>query len=119
MEVNETLLYCGIGSRLRQRRTKLGVTQGQLANEVGVLRTSITNIEAGRQKVPLHLLYKICTALEIEVVEILPANSEITQPSTVPVELDGDVRHVPPKTAEALKRLQGTQPQKEGKHGAE
>ncbi len=108
MEVNEALLYRGIGSRLREQRTKSGVTQGQLAKEVGVLRTSITNIEAGRQKVPLHLLYKICTALEVEVVEILPTNAEIAQPSTVPVELDGDVRHVPPKTAEALRQLQET-----------
>jgi hypothetical protein len=48
-------------------------------------------------------LYKICAALEIEVVEILPTNAEVTQPSTVLVELDGDVRHIPPKTAEALK----------------
>jgi DNA-binding XRE family transcriptional regulator len=110
MDVDETLLYRGIGNKLRQRRTKSGVTQGQLAKEVGVLRTSITNIEAGRQKVPLHLLYKICAALEMEVVETLPTNAEVTQASTVPVELDGDVRHVPPKTAEALKRLQETQP---------
>ncbi len=51
-------------------------------------------------------MYKICAALEIEVVEILPTNAEVTQPSTVLVELDGDVRHIPPKTAEALKQLQ-------------
>ena len=110
MGVNETLLYGTIGGKIRQQRSKLGVTQGQLAKEVGVLRTSITNIEAGRQKVPLHLLYKICATLEIEVIEILPTNDEVIQPSTVPVELDGDVRYVPPKTAEALKQLQETQP---------
>lgn len=110
MEINETLLYRRIGNNVRQRRIKSGVTQGQLAKEVGVLRTSITNIEAGRQKVPLHLLYKICAALEIEAVDILPFTAEITHPSTVPVELDGDVRHVPPKTAEALRRLQEAQP---------
>jgi DNA-binding XRE family transcriptional regulator len=110
VEVNETVLYRGIGNKLRQRRDDLKVTQGQLATEAGVKRTSITNIEAGRQKVPLQLLYKLCAALEIEVVDVLPTNSEITQPSTVPVVLDGNVRHVPPKTAEALKQLLETQP---------
>src|SRR4051794_28719267 len=110
MEVNEKLLYGRIGSRLRQQRDDLGATQGQLAEEVGVRRTSITNIEAGRQKVPLHLLYKLCAALEIEVVDVLPTNNDITQPSTVLVELNGDVRHVTPKTAEALKQLQDIQP---------
>src|SRR5918992_2730469 len=110
MELNETLLYRAIGSRIRQQRTTSGVTQGQLAKEVGVLRTSITNTEAGRQKVPLHLLYKICAALEIEVVDILPTNDEVIQPSTVEVDLDGDIRHFPPKTAEALKQLQESQP---------
>ncbi|WP_442994191.1 helix-turn-helix transcriptional regulator [Scytonema sp. PRP1] len=50
MRVKEDLLYKKIGERIRDRRTKAKLTQGQLADAIGVLRTSITNIEAGDRK---------------------------------------------------------------------
>ena len=79
------------------------MTQSQLADAVGVLRTSIANIEAGRQKPPLHLLYKLCIELGVEVVDILPRNTVISQPITVIIE--GTPKEVPPKTAEFLRQL--------------
>ncbi len=105
MQVNETLLYHLIGTTIKQQRRKADMTQEQLADAVGVLRTSITNIEAGRQKPPLHLLYEVCIALGVEVATILPTNATVSQPTTKSVSIDGVIKEVPPKTAEFLKQL--------------
>ena len=105
MQVNETLLYHLIGENVKRQRVKVDMTQAQLADAVGVLRTSIANIEAGRQKLPLHLLYKLCIELGVEVVDILPRNMAISQPTTTSINIDGLMKEVSPKTAEFLKRL--------------
>lgn len=110
MEIDEVMLYQRVGESVRRRRKEVGMTQSQLAAEVGVLRTSVTNIETGRQKAPLHLLVKICAALGMETREAVPDNGQIVLPENVPVEVDGEVRFMPPKAAEALEHLQGLQP---------
>lgn len=46
--------YRLFGAKVEQIRTTLGWTQAELAEKVGLTRTSITNIEAGRQRVLLH-----------------------------------------------------------------
>ncbi|MDP9475224.1 MAG: helix-turn-helix domain-containing protein [Actinomycetota bacterium] len=105
MEVNEELLYRAVGERVRRRREEVQMTQSRLGAEAGVLRTSVTNIEAGRQRPPLHLLFKICAALGVETSTMMPANVDVTQPEAVPVEVDGEVKLMPPRAAEALERL--------------
>ncbi len=105
MHVDETLLYNLIGAAIKQQRRKADMTQEQLADAVGVLRTSITNIEAGRQKPPLHVLYEVCIALGVEVVAILPTNDAVSQPTTRSISIGGVIKEVPPKTAEFLKQL--------------
>jgi transcriptional regulator with XRE-family HTH domain len=42
------------GVRVEHIRTALGWTQDELAKKVGLTRTSITNIESGRQRILLH-----------------------------------------------------------------
>jgi len=48
------------------------MTQDRLATLVGLSRTSITNIEKGRQRVSLHQLYRISDALGISPDMLLP-----------------------------------------------
>lgn len=91
------------------------MTQSRLGAEAGVLRTSVTNIEAGRQRPPLHLLFKICAALGVETSTVIPGNAEVTRPDAVQVEVDGEVMLMPPKAAGALERLRS--PGYEGKSG--
>jgi transcriptional regulator with XRE-family HTH domain len=43
-----------IGLKVEHTRTALGWTQNELALKVGLTRTSIANIEAGRQRILLH-----------------------------------------------------------------
>ena len=66
------LAYKIIGERIQKKREKMGLSQEDLAAKVGLLRTSITNTEAGRQKIPLEGLYRIAEALEMEVKDLIP-----------------------------------------------
>ena len=69
MEVNG--LYSEIGRRIKAEREALEFTQHDLAQEIRMLRTSIANIEAGKQRLPIHVLYAIATALGIPVSDLL------------------------------------------------
>jgi transcriptional regulator with XRE-family HTH domain len=64
--------YRGVGQNVRMKREQLGLTQEALASQVGLTRTSITNIEKGRQQLLLHTLVDIAHALNIEPAFLLP-----------------------------------------------
>lgn len=57
--------YVRLGSRIRQVREEKEVTQETLARRVNLSRTSITNLEKGRQKLLLHTFLKIASALRV------------------------------------------------------
>lgn len=67
------LIYRSFGEAIRQEREKSGLTQGRLGELVGLSRTSITNIEQGRQHVPLHHLFLMAKALQVNPRDILPS----------------------------------------------
>jgi transcriptional regulator with XRE-family HTH domain len=75
-------LYKAIGQRIRERRVKRGFTQNKLAELLSLSRTSITNIESGRQKLLIHTLVELAIVLDVDVSELLP---EITISNTRPV----------------------------------
>lgn len=56
-------VYLAVGIRIRMIREALGIQQGELAKRAGYTRTSITNIEAGRQRAQLHQIEKVAVAL--------------------------------------------------------
>lgn len=106
MAINNKLLYQLIGDKIKSTRYKLGMSQEQLAKEVGVTRTSITNIERGFQKLPIHLLYKICEALHTELEMVLPTvNEAMTEQKTEIVEIDGKKKSMLPKTASFVRDM--------------
>lgn len=105
MKINETLLYQKLGQQLRRKREVANLTQAQLAERVGVLRTSITNIEAGRQKAPLHLIYELCAVLQVDIKDILPPLSELAETQNSTVEIGGRLKNVPPRSAELIDEL--------------
>ena len=65
----------------RQRPPKL--TQEKLGLMVGLSRTSITNIEKGRQHVALHQLFAFAEALRVRPEALLPSSGEEAGPSWV------------------------------------
>jgi transcriptional regulator with XRE-family HTH domain len=66
-------LYIEFGLRLKARRSLAHLTQDEMASKVGLGRTSITNIEQGKQPVSLHLLYRLADALGAAPHELLPS----------------------------------------------
>jgi DNA-binding XRE family transcriptional regulator len=48
------------------------ITQGQLAAALGISRSSIANIEKGRQPVQLHLVVRMAEILGVEVGSLIP-----------------------------------------------
>jgi len=105
MNVDEQELYRIVGRRLRERREELGLSQNKIADNVGLLRTSITNIESGRQKPPLHVLYSICLALKIEVAEVLPKTGDVELRKVIAVEVNNQTKQMPPKAAHLLEQM--------------
>jgi transcriptional regulator with XRE-family HTH domain len=57
-------IYIEIGRLIRQERRKAGLTQEQLAAGLEMSRTSVVNIERGRQRVLVHILYDIAEVLD-------------------------------------------------------
>ena len=63
--------YADIGKRIRTCRLAKGMTQEQLANEVGVVVTHISHIETGNSVPSLKTLIDIINALDCSADELL------------------------------------------------
>ncbi|MGH9688469.1 MAG: helix-turn-helix transcriptional regulator [Candidatus Acidiferrales bacterium] len=61
------------GELLRRRRREARLSQKAFAREIGLSRTSVTNIERGRQAVTLPTLYAMADVLGRQVADLLPA----------------------------------------------
>lgn len=53
-----------IGRNIARARVKLGLSQAALAEIIGLERTSVTNIEAGRQRLLLETFVGIAAVLK-------------------------------------------------------
>lgn len=103
MLIDEIDLYNNIGQRVRNQRKIVKMTQDQLAAKIGVTRTSITNIEAGTQKLSIYLLYSIAIALELEITAILPLISEVEGELPETVQVEGYTGKMSPSAAEFVR----------------
>jgi transcriptional regulator with XRE-family HTH domain len=79
-------LYFAFGAQLRQSRRAAQLTQAAVGQRAGLSRTSIANIELGRQHFPFHILYRLAAAVHVDPTELLP---DLGPPDVVPAhELD-------------------------------
>lgn len=118
--ISEMRLYAALGSRIRELREsedgRKRMTQAELAQQVGLERTSITNIEKGSQKVPLHVLYRLCEVLKVDVLSVLPKLSDVQEMDRTWREVGmGDAR-LPPLAAQVLEAIVASSTTNEGKH---
>jgi transcriptional regulator with XRE-family HTH domain len=49
------------------------LNQAEIGTAIGLSRASIANIETGRQRIPIHHLYRLARALRVDVHTLLPA----------------------------------------------
>lgn len=64
--------YAEFGARIRDVRSRLGMTQAELASRLNLTRSSVANLETGRQHGQIHHLPLLSEALGVEIVELLP-----------------------------------------------
>jgi len=83
--------YRALGQRIRDARKAKNLRQAQLATAVGLTRTSITNLETGRQPVAVHTLCKIADALGTTAANLLPTR---TTPSDLRGVTAEQIRHL-------------------------
>lgn len=69
----ETNIYINFGRVIAQKRKEKQWTQEQLAERIGLGRTSITNIEKGKQKILLDDLFKFAFVFGVKPSELLSA----------------------------------------------
>lgn len=69
---DEPRFYLLLGANIRSVRLDRGLTQGDLAAAIGLDRSSIANIERGRQKVPLYAFTLLTEVLSQDPAELLP-----------------------------------------------
>lgn len=70
-------LYKIIGNKSRVARIALQMTQSDLAQALGLTRTSVTNLESGAQQMTLPMLYAMCEVLRVDIHDLLPKSSDV------------------------------------------
>jgi DNA-binding XRE family transcriptional regulator len=109
--LNSPRLYELIGERIRQLREAQSprLSQGGLAEVLGLKRTSITNIEKGNQKPTLETLYRLCEHFRVDVGDVMPLLSEVAfnkaASESRAIVVGGRSQEVGAKTANVLDRL--------------
>ena len=71
MNDQETALYKAIGSRIREARQKLGMSQAALAEKSRISLPHISDVELGKKKMQVATFIRIAEALQISTDELL------------------------------------------------
>jgi len=100
-ERNEAV-YRQLGRRIRACRKKLAMTQSDLAKQIAVARASVANIELGKQRVSIELLFAIGKVLKTEPRDLLPCMSELLSPAPP---IPNEVLAENPELADWLQRV--------------
>jgi transcriptional regulator with XRE-family HTH domain len=109
--VDNDRLHVLVGERIRLLREAQSpkMSQQELAEILGLKRTSVTNIEQGNQKPTLETLYRICDHFGVEIGEVMPRLVEVLatkiEPTARAVVIGGRSQEIGAKTATVIDRL--------------
>src|SRR5580693_8247357 len=101
-------LYGEVGRKLRQARVTQGLSQERLAQQLGISRASVVNIEAGRQRAPLHLLWLFSETLATDLSLLIPRREELSptaKESALDPAMVKQIREATNNDSEAVKAL--------------
>jgi transcriptional regulator with XRE-family HTH domain len=87
-EEQKRLFYQQLGENIRVARENSALTQSVLASFLGLSRASIVNIEKGRQRPSIDLLFSLSRILNSELSELIPAFQNIAKFESENIELD-------------------------------
>lgn len=102
--VDEKRLYVLLGRKIKEIRQNIEpkLSQAELASRLGIERTSVTNLESGTQRAPLHLIYRLCAELSVQPQNVFPSLDEIANKE---ISIGDKTQSIPPKTAMLIDRL--------------
>lgn len=90
MEFDRTGFDHEVGVRLGLARKRRKLTQEELALRIGVPRATYANVEAGRQRIPLDIVWRAAVVLGVQVSALVPEpigrsrHEEMIEASDVP-----------------------------------
>lgn len=87
-------LYKLLGENVRKHRSRLGLTQGQLADKIELTRTSVVNIEQGKQHTPLHLLLTMTEVFSITLETLIPNKTDYQSNAQIDEETFKDMKDI-------------------------
>jgi len=94
-----------IANKIRTLRSNRGISQQVFSDCIGMSRSSIVNLEKGRQSLTIDNLYKICDVLECEVKDILPAVNKVITPFELPKDLVEEIDKISGSKSAKIKKL--------------
>lgn len=81
MENIAAIINGSFGQKLARIRKSRGFSQSELASRLGLSRTTIANLEGGKQNVQLYQVFVLARALDAPVEMLLPTGRELHQDS--------------------------------------
>src|SRR5262245_12224930 len=75
--------YVDAGRRIRDARSAANVTQAQLGAAASMTRSSIANLEAGRQRIAIHTLVLIAATLGTDLSELISPSLVLGGPTVL------------------------------------
>ncbi|WP_271573830.1 MULTISPECIES: helix-turn-helix transcriptional regulator [unclassified Bradyrhizobium] len=85
-----------LGDSIRRRREELRLTQAELGESLGLSRTSVTNIERGRQRLLIDQFQRVCKTLDVSADVLLTGVNEDSRPVVRP---PSELKRMPTVTA--------------------
>jgi transcriptional regulator with XRE-family HTH domain len=79
VRMDDRELYKRFGALVRDHRQRRKMKQAEVGAAIGLSRASIASIETGRQQIPIHYLYRLANAFDVEAYALLPIVDE-TEP---------------------------------------
>jgi transcriptional regulator with XRE-family HTH domain len=84
--------YRQLGVNIRECREQRRLSQETVARMIGLTRTSLTNIESGRQHPPLHTFCEIVEQLGANYTELIPRRAHAPMAADLQERAKGQVR---------------------------
>ncbi len=88
--------YVKLGDSIRRRREELRLTQAELGESLGLSRTSVTNIERGRQRLLIDQFQRVCKTLDVSADVLLAGVNDAALPV---VRQPSELKRMPTVTA--------------------
>jgi|SRR5712692_3007860 len=91
--------YREVGLRVQMRRKSAKLTQDEVACELGMPRATYANVERGRQRVPVDVIWRLAVLFDVPVHLLLPEPIRDGRPAAELLGLAGTGQPIAAKVA--------------------